>query len=90
MLQCFVTGYRVTFSISVTDFIHEREDRRRESVEGRGEESDKIRVETFTFSFDVRDTEEDRGQHKGNTQKGEQGGEHTQNSSDHETNFEEE
>lgn len=62
-------------------------DRQRERLEAWGEESDKIRVETFTFSFDVRDIEEDRGQHEGNTQKGEQGGEHTQNSSDHETNF---
>lgn len=38
----------------------------------------------------MRDIEEDRGQHEGNTQKGEQGGEHTQNSSDHETNLKEE
>lgn len=77
-------------SQSLTSFTREK-DRRRESVEGRGwEESYKIRVETFTFSFDVRDIEEDRGQHEGNTQKGEQGGEHTQNSSDHETNLKEE
>lgn len=43
VLQCFATGCRVPFSISVVDFIHEREQQRA----GRG--SDGIRVETFTL-----------------------------------------
>lgn len=40
---------RVPFSISVTDFIHKREERQRE---GEGtEDGDEIRVETFTLIF---------------------------------------
>lgn len=78
MLQCFVTGCRVPFSISVTAFIHKKERQREE----RREESDKIRVETFTFlGCEALKTIEDKikGKKKVNTLK----------SSDHETNFKE-